>query len=100
MKRFKNILLIFDPKSKTQAAVDHAKSLAKANAAQITTLTVLKNLPSDLSMAISVMPAHELIALVIKERQTQLDEIISVFSKQGIDASAKVVSGTPFLEII
>ena len=100
MKRFKNILLIFDPKSKTQAAVDHAKSLAKGNAAHITILSVLKNLPSDLSMAISVMPAQELIALAIKERQTQLDEIIAGFSEQGIEVISKVVRGTPFIEII
>ncbi len=100
MKRFNNILLIFDPKSKTQAAVDHAISLAKANAAQITILSVLKDLPSDLSMAISVMPAQELLALAIKKRQTQLDEIIAVFSEQGIEVTSKVVRGTPFLEII
>ena len=100
MKRFNNILLIFDPKSKTQAAVDHAISLAKANAAQITILSVLKNLPSDLSMAISVMPAQELLALAIKERQAQLDEIIAVFSEQGIEVTSKVLRGTPFLEII
>lgn len=100
MNRFKKILLVFDPKSKTQAAVDHAISLAKENAAHITVLSVLKNLPSDLSMAISVMPAQQLISLAIKERQTQLDEIIAVFSEQGIEVTSKVVRGTPFLEII
>ena len=100
MKRFKNILLIFDPKSKTQAAVDHATSLAKSNAARITILSVIKDLPSDLSMAITAIAPQELLALVIKERQEQVDTLVADMTRQGVEASAKVVSGTPFLEII
>jgi nucleotide-binding universal stress UspA family protein len=100
MKRFKSILLIFDPESKTQAAIDHAKSLAKGNAAQVTIFSVIKNLPSDLSMAITAIPPQELFALVIKERREQADALVDKMNQQGIKATAKVVSGTPFLEII
>ena len=100
MKRFKSILLIFDPESKTQAAIDHAKSLAKGNAAQVTIFSVIKNLPTDLSIAITAITPQELFALVIKERREQADALVDEMNKQGIKATAKVVSGTPFLEII
>ena len=100
MKRFKNILLVFDPNSKTQTAVDHAKSLAKENAAQVTILSVVKDLPAELNAAIVAMSPQELLTLAIKERQAQLDEVMAVFREQGIDVISKVVSGTPFLEII
>lgn len=100
MNRFKNILLVFDPKTRVQTAVDHAKSLAVENSVRITILSVIKDIPSDLSMAISVLPAQVLLDGVIKERKAQLDEVISVFKEQGIDVISKVVRGTPFLEII
>lgn len=100
MKRFKNILLVFDPKSKTQTAVDRAKSLAKDNAAHITILSVIKDIPSELSMAITAISPQELFDSVINERQEQADALVAAMTQQGIEVSAKVVSGTPFLEII
>ena len=100
MKRFKNILLIYDQKTKAQAIIDRAESLAKANAALITILSVVNNNPSSISIALTDMPSKELFALLIKERQAQLDTLVSTMKQKDIDASAKVLSGTPFLEII
>ncbi len=100
MKRFKKLLLVIDPKIKTQAAIDHAVSLAKENTARITVLSVVNEIPLEVSMAIIAMPPQELMATMIKERQTQLDELVASMRQQGIEADAKVLSGTPFLEII
>lgn len=50
MQRFKNILLVFDPKTKAQSFVDRAESLAKDNTAGITIILVVKDIPSNISM--------------------------------------------------
>jgi nucleotide-binding universal stress UspA family protein len=100
MKRFKNILLVFDPKTRTQRILDRAEALAKDNVARITILSFVKDIPSELSIAITAMPPQELFTVLMKERQTQVDALVSAMSQKGIKASAKVLSGTPFLEII
>lgn len=100
MQRFKNILLVFDSKSRTQAFIDRAESLARDNAAHITVISVVKDIPSNISKAITAMSPQELFALLVKERQAQMDALVSEMSKKGLKASAKVLSGTPFLEII
>lgn len=100
MERFKKILLVFDPGLKTQAAVNQVVSLAKDNAARVTIVSVIKDLPAEKRMAIVAMPPQELFAQAKKERQSQLDALVAELSQQGVKASAKVLSGTPFLEII
>lgn len=100
MKRFKNIILIYDQNTITQAVIDRAESLAKANVSRITILSVVNNNPSSISIALTGMSSTELFALLIKERQAQVDTLVSTIKQKDIDASAKVLSGTPFLEII
>ncbi len=100
MKRFKNILLIYDQKTITQAIIDRAESLAKANAARIMILSVVNTNPSSISIALTDMSSKELFALLMKDRLAQVDTLVSTMKQKGIDANAKVFSGTPFLEII
>ena len=100
MKRFKNILFVADFNAKQQVAVDRAVSLARQNEARLTVFTVVKELPADVRMAITVMPPHELLALVIDDHQKKADELVATIKQQGVDSRSQVVSGTPFLEIL
>ncbi len=100
MKRFKNILFVADFNAKQQVAVDRAVSLARQNEARLTVFTVVKALPADVRMAITVMPPQELLALVIDEHRKKADELVAIIRQQGVDSRSQVVSGTPFLEII
>ena len=100
MKRFKNILLVFDPKTRPRAAVDHAESLARRNDAHVTVFSVVKELPADAYMTITVMPPQKLLALAINDRREKVDALVVNMGKQGVDARSQVVAGTPFLEII
>lgn len=75
MKRFKNILLVADYDAKQQMAVDRAVSLARQNEARLTALTVVKELPADARMAITIMPPQELLVLVIDDRREKAEGV-------------------------
>lgn len=100
MKRFKNILLVCNFEVKQDIAVERAVSLAKQNEAHLTVFSVVKELPANVNMAITIMPPQELLDLAINNRQKQVDALVADMSRQGINASAQVVIGTPFLEVI
>jgi len=100
MKRFKNILLIADPNTDVAVSFRRALSLAKQNKARLTVLDVVDQLPSNLQMMITIISPSELQKMVIKERLSQLEKLVSPARKKGIRISTKVLSGTPFLEIV
>ena len=54
MKRFKNILLIFDEGVRGEAACSRAATLAKENQAQLNVVEVIGELPADAQRFISV----------------------------------------------
>ncbi len=96
MKRFKNILLAADFDAKQQTAVDRAGSLAKQNEARLTVFSVVKELPADARMAITIMPAQELLELVIDDRREKVDALAADMGRQGVDARSQVAAGAPF----
>ena len=100
MKRFKNILLVCDFKTKQNMAVERAVSLAQQNEARLTVITVVKELPADMGMAITAMTPQELFELVVNDRREKVDALVADISKQGVAAKSMVTTGTPFMEII
>ena len=63
MKRFNNILLVFNSEVKQRAAVDRAVSRSMQNSAKLTVLTVVKKLPSNITLALSGIPSQEFVEL-------------------------------------
>lgn len=100
MQRFKNILLVADFDTRQQMAVDRAVSLARQNEAQLTVLAVVKELPADLRMAVTVLSPGELLELVMSDYRNKVDALVADIDRSGIDAKSQVVSGSPFVEII
>jgi nucleotide-binding universal stress UspA family protein len=100
MKRFKNILLVADFDTKQQMAVARAVSLARQNKACLKVFAVVKGLPADMRMAITVLPPGELLELVSNDCREKVVALAADIGLQGVDAKSKVVTGTPFLEII
>jgi nucleotide-binding universal stress UspA family protein len=56
MKRFKNILVVFDSKTDNRALFDQAVDLAQRNQTDLTVVDVIEEAPSDLSKSISQAP--------------------------------------------
>jgi nucleotide-binding universal stress UspA family protein len=100
MKRFKNILLFADPTTDVTVSFRRALLLAKHNQAHLTVVDVVDQLPPDMLRLITVMNPIELQEIVVKERLSQLEKLVKPARKKGIRISAKVLIGTPFLEII
>ena len=100
MKRFNNILLVFNSEVKQQAAVDRAVSLSRQNSAKLTVFTVLKELPSNMTQAISGIPSQELVELATADHLHKVDFLVKDICKRGVNAHSKIASGVPFLEII
>ena len=100
MKRFKNILLVCDFEVKQQMAVERAVSLAKQNEAHLTVCTVVRDLPADARMLITVMPPQELFEMVIVDHREKIDALAAEIRRQGVAVSSEVVIGTPFIEVI
>lgn len=100
MRHFRNILLIAEGQHQDIAFFDRVLSLAKANQARLTVLDVLKNLPGKPRMQISAINPQELENLAIEQRLAELAKLVGSLRTEGFQIDTKVLTGTPFLEII
>jgi len=101
MQRFKNILLVAGGEGWEGAALKRAVDLAKNNRAHLTVVDVVEELPRDMRMLITTMHLADLQKLAVAERLKDLKQHIEpVMAEEGVRVSAKVLVGTPFLEII
>ncbi len=100
MKIFQNILLVCNFDVKQHMAVNHAVSLARQNKAQLTMLSVVKEYPTDVPIAIISTPALERLQRVINDHQEKIDTLASEMNQKNADIKTRVVTGTPFVEII
>lgn len=100
MNRFKNILLVFNPELSDEATVSLAVSLARRNHSNLTLISVVEDLPLEARMWVSALSGEGLIERMMKDRQEQLQSLTESIGAAGIEVNMRVVSGTPFLEII
>ena len=100
MKRFKNILFVASGEGWEEAALNRAVTIAKNNKAKLKVIDVIEELPWEMRMLIPTMYIEEFQGADTKERLGKLKHIIAPIRDKGIRVTAKVVSGTPFLEII
>ncbi len=100
MQRFKNILLVVNSEIKNPAALTCAFSLAGSNSAKLKIIDVVK----DTSHYQPILPSSakniNLHDLLIQEKKEHLERILRPFENQGVDTSIRILTGTPFLEII
>lgn len=99
MHRFKNILLIFNPKVANEAALTRAVSLAETNESQLTVVRVVEKGPHGSSVTSDAMPPMDVQELVIQVGQEELQKFLTPVRQAGIEVRGEVLSGTPFLEI-
>lgn len=100
MRRFKNILLYAAAETGGNAAFERAAALAKRNQALLTVVKALERLPHEMQTQATLMNPAELQEIVTQELTEQLELMIASFRDEGNQATAKVLYGTPFLEII
>ena len=100
MKRFKNILLVAGGEGWEETALKRAVTIAKNNKAKLKIVEVIEELPRGTRMLITTMHLEDIQEAIIKERLKKLEHLIAPIRDEGVRVTAKVVCGTPFLEII
>jgi len=99
MKRFKNILLVYDGRESGQSTLARAIDLATQNQAKLTVIQVIDQIPSDYRMLITSMTPEEIMKLAVNEHTRRLENYIAPFpDSTGIQL--QVVAGREFIEII
>lgn len=100
MKRFKNILFVFDKETDGIEALERTMTLARKNKARLTVVCVIPDLPYDVKiLSKSISPGY-LQELLIKVCMAQMNQFFPPKRRKGITVSVKVLTGRPFIEII
>ncbi|MBC8373860.1 MAG: universal stress protein [Planctomycetes bacterium] len=99
MKRFKNILLVSDHGAIGNAVFHRAASLATENRAKLTLLEIIEE-PREMQTFTGPARLEEVRKHAVRELQEHLDEVMAPVRAQGIETAARVLVGTPFIEII
>jgi nucleotide-binding universal stress UspA family protein len=93
MRRFKNILFVFDDSLDNEAALARAAELAERNGAALT-----------LVHALDVTPGHDTVdsgwAALIDDWRGQLETAAAPIAERGVAVTTDVLAGIPFREII
>jgi universal stress protein E len=99
VKRFKNILLVYDDTSSGAATLGRAVDLAGKNQARLTVIRVIKEIPRDYQMLITTFSPGEVMQVAIKNYTQDMEAYLAKFhTNQTI--TTRVVAGEEFIEII
>ena len=100
MRRFKNLLFICVGKARDKRALEQALSLTRGNRARLTIAEVIPELPRDFKALMTSVALPGLQELIVQGRKEQLQQLIAPFRGRKIKVTAKVLGGTPSVEII
>ena len=99
MKRFKDILCVVEPDKVSKSALERAVTLAENNQANLTVITVAPSVTAGIGMPEGGPISADLQAATVSSRKQELEPLVEPYRKR-IEIEAKVLVGTPFLEII
>ena len=99
MKRFKNILFVFESAVDGRMALERAATLAGNNQAQLTVVEVMDELPSTVGAASESMSLEMLQEAMLEDRRERLKRLVEPI-RTDVHVNTRVLVGTPFLEII
>jgi len=99
MKRFNNILCVVTPGAGHKPALERAATLTENNQANLTIIDVVERVTVGMRMPGDNPVFVDLQAAIVNARKQELDSLIEPY-RQRINIQARVLIGTPFLEII
>ena len=99
MKRFKDILCTVEPGKECKLALERAVTLAENNQANLTVITVAPSISAGIGMPEGGPISTELQAATVNSHKQELENLVEPY-RQYIKIEARVLIGTPFLEII
>ncbi|HHH48652.1 MAG TPA: universal stress protein, UspA [Gammaproteobacteria bacterium] len=99
MKRFNNILCVVARGAGRKPALERAVTLAENNQARLTVVGVSERVTAGIGMPAGGPVSADLQAAIVSEHERELESLLEPY-RQRLDVQAKVLVGTPFLEII
>jgi len=99
LKQFKNILCVIDKQVAEQHSLSRAVALAEENQARVTVIMVIEPVRAAIGVSQELLSPHALQEMLIDAQTKYLDTLIEPY-KAHMEITARVLSGTPFLEII
>lgn len=103
MKRFKDILVVADDASASDALFDRARWLGTANEARLTLVDVIDSAPGDLARLFSVLPgprARDVEQQVVSAHADRLETLAEPLRTAGLTVATQVLQGVDFVETI
>ncbi len=100
MKRFKNILLVFNERTASKATLSQAIDLCKRNQARLTVIDVVQDLSREADLALPPDVLSSLRSHNFEIRQRDLEKLVEPIRQEGIEVATRVITGVPFLQII
>lgn len=101
MKRFKNILFVFDSSLKQDNAFSKTLDLAKNNQARLTVVDVVPNFSAGIGMPTGGPISEELMDWVKADSHKQMDDFLQTYDLEGIDVQVVMLVGeVRFIEIV
>jgi nucleotide-binding universal stress UspA family protein len=98
MKRFKNIVYFAEGAHEPEHALKRAFLLAESNQARLTMLDVIE--PIDIPQDVTGRFDFDLVEMLKQQRLEQLEALAEPFKSTDSLTYAKVLVGTPFIEVI
>jgi len=99
MKRFNNILFVMERGAGHNPAMERAVTLAENNQASLKIIAVVERLGAGIGMPEGGPISADLQAELVNAHEQNLESLIEPYQKR-VNVQAKVLVGTPFLEII
>ncbi|HSO82301.1 universal stress protein [Thiocapsa sp.] len=99
MKRFRNILFVADPEKGCRSAFERAVLLAENNQADLAVVDVIPRVSAGFRLRDDSTTAEDLQAAATEERVRRLESLIKPYGPR-LDIRVKILTGTPYLEII
>jgi len=99
MKRFNNILCVVEQGAGFNPALIRAATLAENNQANLTVIAVAECVAAGIGMPGGRLISADLQAALVSEYEQNLESLIEPY-RQRINVHARVLVGTPFMEII
>lgn len=100
MKRFKNILFFHRLGKAETVALKRIMPLVENNNARLKVVRVLEDLPREIQAIIQDRHSLDIQKVVEGEYAEELNQLIEPFTARGLRVTAKILMGTPFLEVI
>jgi universal stress protein E len=97
VKRFKDLLFVFNDSIEANAAFERAAGLARRNDARISVVHCVEGMPEDHA---SDPHLAETWALMRHEWQSKLNLLVEPLRRDGVPAETAILGGISFLEII